>query len=145
MDTKQFLKDLRAERDRINDAIAALEALNGSGVTQTVPAPDAAKTAKSFPVASVAGKRVVSPEARQRMADAQKKRYAKAKRAAKKAAIAAPVAKTSAKAVPATTASVKRVGKPMSEATKKKLAAAAKASWARKKSAAPAAKKTATA
>ena len=42
MDTAQFLKDLRAERDRINNAISALEALNGSGVTQL-----SAKTATS--------------------------------------------------------------------------------------------------
>jgi hypothetical protein len=47
----------------------------------------------------------------------------------------APVAKTSAKAAPVAPISVKKVGKPMSEATKKKLAVAAKARWAAKKTA----------
>lgn len=142
MDTKQFLKDLCAERDRINNAIAALEALNGTGLTQptakNAPAPAAVKTAKATPGV---GKRVVSPEARQRMAEAQKKRYAKAKRAvkaaAKSAAVVGPVAKTSPIATGAR--------KPMSAATKKKLAVAAKARWAAKKSATPTAKRVATA
>jgi hypothetical protein len=142
MDTAQILTDLRAERDRINDAISALEALNGTGVptAKTAPVPAAVKTAKPAPVAApVAGKRVISPEGRQRMAEAQKKRYAKAKRAvktaAKKGAVVAPTAVKSAKAAPVASPGVKRAGKPMGEATKKKLAVAAKARWAAKKAA----------
>jgi hypothetical protein len=72
------------------------------------------------------------------MAEAQKKRYAKAKRAvkaaAKKAAVVAPTAKP-AKTAPVASSGVKKVGKPMSAATKKKLAVAAKARWAAKKTA----------
>jgi hypothetical protein len=56
--------------------------------------------------------------------------------AAKKAAVVAPVAKTSAKAAPVASPVVKKGGKPMSEATKKKLAVAAKARWAAKTAAA---------
>jgi hypothetical protein len=145
MDTAQILTDLRAERDRINNAITALEALNGNAAIPTktatkAPAPAAVKTVKAAPVAApVAAKRVISPEGRQRMAEAQKKRYAKAKRAvkaaAKKAAVVAKVVTTSAKAAPVASPVVKKVGKPMSETTKKKLAVAAKARWAAKKTA----------
>jgi hypothetical protein len=65
------------------------------------------------------------------------------KSAAKKAAVV-PATTKPAKAAPVASPGVKKVGKPMSEATKKKLAAAAKARWAAKK-AAPAAKKAVTA
>lgn len=109
MDTVQFLADLRAQRDRINDAITALEALNGNAVTPAKSAVKAAKPAevkstKSAPVASTAStKRMISPEARQRMAEAQQKRWAKKKRAVKVAAKKA--------AAPAVAAAVKEATK----------------------------------
>jgi hypothetical protein len=148
MDTAQILTELRAQRDRTIKAIAALEALNGTVISPSAPGKTAAHVGingdKTASVAPAATKRVVSPEARQRMAEAQKKRYAKAKRAvkaaAKKTAAVAPVATKSAKTAAATSPVTKKVGKPMSEATKKKLAAAAKARWAAKK---PTAKKVA--
>jgi hypothetical protein len=99
MDTAQILADLRAQRDRITAAIAALESLNGTAATPAKIAakPAAVKSAK-IPAAK---KRVVSPEARQRMAEAQQKRWAKKKRAvksaAKKAAAPVPVAKETPK------------------------------------------------
>jgi hypothetical protein len=140
MDTAQILNDLRAQRDRTINAIAALEALNGAAIS---PAKTATKAAshvgingdKTASVAPASTKRVISPEGRQRMAEAQKKRYAKAKRAVKAAAkkvAVAPVATKSAKTAAVTSHVAKKVGKPMSEATKKKLAVAAKARWAAK-------------
>jgi hypothetical protein len=131
MDTAQFLTDLRAERNRIDNAITALESLNGNAVTTVkAPAPAVAKAAPVAPAAS--GKRVVSPEARQRMAEAQQKRWAKKKRAVKAAAGVPAAAKPAVKAAPVIFPIVKKVGKPMSAATKKKLALAAKAQWAAK-------------
>jgi hypothetical protein len=141
MDTAQFLTDLRAQRDRINDAIAALEALTVNGISKPA-AKYAAKTAtkvngaKTASVAPSSGeKRVVSPEARQRMAEAQQKRWAKKKRAvkaaAKKAAVV-PAAVKPPKDAPVANTAAQGARKPMSAATKKKLAVAAKARWAAK-------------
>jgi hypothetical protein len=78
MDTKTILADLRAQRDRIDQAIEALESLNGT------PATRAGKPASGTKPTTT--KRVVSPEARRRMAEAQQKRWAKKKRAVKAAA-----------------------------------------------------------
>ena len=78
MDTSNILATLRAERNRIDQAIAALEALNETSATKVAkPAPGTKQTVT---------KRVVSPEARLRMAVAQQKRWAKKKRAVKAAA-----------------------------------------------------------
>ena len=75
MDTKAIIADLRVQRDRIDTAIVALEALNGAASATT---PIAVKRANTAPVTSPAtSKRVVSAEARQRMAAAQQKRWAK--------------------------------------------------------------------
>jgi ABC-type uncharacterized transport system fused permease/ATPase subunit len=94
IDTAQILADLHAQRDRINNAISALEALNGTAVPQHAakPAtkaekPVAMKSVKTAPVAPPATtKRVISTESRQRMADAQQMRWAKKKKVAKAAA-----------------------------------------------------------
>jgi hypothetical protein len=68
------------------------------------------------------------------MAEAQQKRWAKKRRAvkaaAKKVAVLTPVA---TKSVKVASAAPKGARKPMSPATKKKLAVAAKARWAAKK------------
>ena len=155
MDTAQVLAYLHAQRDRIVNAIAALEAMGWTAAVKltnstttkaaTPAAVNSAKAAQAaFPAAT---KRVISPEARQRMAEAQKKRYAKAKRAvkatAKKAAVVVSATEKPAKAAPIASA-VKGARKPMSAATKEKLALAAKERWAAKKAPAKkAAKKSA--
>jgi len=85
MDTTKILTDLRTQRDHIIAAITALEALNPTAVSHPTAkaATPALKTART---ATVAGKRVISAQARQRMALAQQKRWAKKKRAVKAAA-----------------------------------------------------------
>jgi hypothetical protein len=100
MDTLRILAELHGERERIDQAIEALESLNGSTskpktfktATKTTK-PVVVKREKTAPVASPATKkRVISPEGRQRMAEAQQKRWAKRKKAvnaAKKAVAAA--------------------------------------------------------
>jgi hypothetical protein len=100
MDILGFLAELYSERDRIDSAITALEALNGNAITpaKTAIKPHAVKSAKAFPVSATATKRVVSPESRKKMANAQQKRWAKKKRAVKAAAKkAAPVTTEAAK------------------------------------------------
>jgi hypothetical protein len=89
MDILGFLTELYSERNRINQAIAALESLNGTAAVsaKTAAKPAAVKTSKT---PAAATKRVVSPEARQRMAEGQQKRWAKKKRAVKAAAKKAP-------------------------------------------------------
>jgi hypothetical protein len=144
MDTAKFLTDLRAQRDRIDNAITALEAISDNIAAPTKKAAQAPASANATGTAVLPKKRVLSPEGRQAIIEATRKRWAKKKRAEKAAAKKAAVTPT---AVKPATASVKKVGKPMSEATKKKLALAAKARWAAKKTAAktPAAKKAVTA
>jgi hypothetical protein len=110
MDTVQILIDLRAQRERVDRAIAAVEALNGTGVLTAKAATKAATpeepSSKPTPSPVSSAKRVVSREGRQRMAEAQQKRWAKKKRAvkaaARKAAAVAPSAAKPAKAAPAT-------------------------------------------
>jgi aspartate carbamoyltransferase catalytic subunit len=85
MDTSKILADLRAQRERVNQAIAALEALDGAAVSRQKAT---TSTKASAPVATpkpVAKKRVISPEGRKRMAEAQQKRWAKKTKAAKTA------------------------------------------------------------
>ncbi len=64
MDTTSILADLRAERDRINQAISALETFGGSAT--------ASKSKKT-------GRRHMSAAARRKISEAQKKRWAKQK------------------------------------------------------------------
>lgn len=139
MDILGILAELHGQRDRITQAIEALESLNGS-TASTTKSPTRAAVKEAVPVASsTAKKRVLSPEGRKAIADATRKRWAKKKRAAKaaakKAAAVTPAAVKPAKDAPAAFPVVKKVGKPMSPATKKKLALAAKARWAAKKTA----------
>lgn len=112
MDTSTILATLRAQRDRIDQAIAALEALNGASATEAAkPALGTKQTAK---------KRVFSPESRQRMAEAQQRRWSKKRRAVKAAAkkIAAPTP-SATKLVKVASPTPKGARKPMSAATKK--------------------------
>jgi hypothetical protein len=70
MNTAQILSDLRAERNRISQAIAALELLESS-VTPAMPAPAKAKS----------GVRRISAAGRKRISEAAKKRWAEARQA----------------------------------------------------------------
>ncbi len=84
MDTKLILIDLRAERDKLNQVIFALEALNGTAPNSVFRQPLRNSTRTTVPDARpTSANRVISPESRKRMAEAQRKRWAKKKRAAK--------------------------------------------------------------
>lgn len=76
MDTRKILSELRAERDRIDKAIAALEALD------TIAAP-AARTSKPGP--KPRGRRQMSAEGRRRISEMMKKRWAERKKKARAA------------------------------------------------------------
>jgi hypothetical protein len=108
------LQELRAERSRaqlqvekLDQAISVIESLTGSGTSRNAAHP----------------KRIISAASRQKMAEAQKARWANVRKGPQSAGIA--------KAVPAGSATpVKRT---MSEAARKKIAAAQRARWARAK------------
>ncbi len=79
MDTARLIRDLRAEKGRIDRAIAALEALNGAGArSQSLrsAAPTVQKTRK---------RGVMSAAGRKRISEMMKKRWAARRKAAKKA------------------------------------------------------------
>jgi hypothetical protein len=76
MDTTRLTRDLRAEKGRIERAIAALEALSSDGA-----GPQTTRTAG----ANKAGRRKMSPAARKRISEMMKKRWAARRKAAKKA------------------------------------------------------------
>ena len=104
MDIKPILTDLKAELNRLNQAIAALESLDGT-VTATTPA------AKAAPVQ--AKKRGLTPAGRRRLSEKMKARWA-ARR--KQVAKLAPQ-KTSGR-------------RTMSAASRKKMAEAQRKRWA---------------
>jgi hypothetical protein len=113
LDTKQILTELRAELNRLNQAIAALESLDGTA-TATTP------TGKAAP--AHAKKRGLTPAGRRRLSAMMKARWeARRKQTVKP---------TSTKA---------GAHKPMSAATKKRLSLLAKRRWAARKKAAKAA------
>jgi hypothetical protein len=72
MNITALLSQLRAERDRVDQAIAALQALDGTG--QSAAPPKAARR----------GRRKMSAAARKRIAAAQKKRWAAVKASKKR-------------------------------------------------------------
>jgi hypothetical protein len=114
MDTRTILADLKTELNRLNQAIAALESLDGTATTTTPAAIDAPKRG---------GRRRMSDAGRRRMSEAAKARWA-----ARRKQVAKPTTnKTGAH-------------KPMSAATKKRLSVLAKRRWAARKKAAKAAK-----
>jgi len=80
MDTKNILSQLRAERDRINQAIAALETLDSKGGGFRRGRGRAASTGvKAAPVTR--RRRRMSAAARKRLSEMMKKRWAARKRA----------------------------------------------------------------
>ena len=126
MDTQEILANLRAERDRLNQAIAALEALDETTKPASRPGRKIKEPAKNKT-------RTMSAAGRQRIAEAQKKRWAKKKAAAKSAA---KTTAAGAKAVPSKTATPKKAKRVVSAESRKKIAAAQKKRWAKKKVAA---------
>jgi hypothetical protein len=123
MDTKQVLTDLRAELNRIDRAIVALESLDGTGsLKATVPsAPPAPIKAR--------GRRRLSAAARKRLSEATKKRWMKYR----KESAPAPAA-LATKAAPKQTAAKRRVAKGgLSAAGRKRLSEMMKKRWAEKR------------
>lgn len=80
MDTRKILAELKSERDRINAAIAALEALEGRASAGTARV--AAKSATPKPAVK---KRKLTPAGRRRLSENMKRRWAERKKAAAKA------------------------------------------------------------
>jgi hypothetical protein len=136
MDTSKILNDLRAERERIDRAIAALEALTPNA-TQTAPGtqslararagrkPSSAKQAS----ASTTGGRTMSPAARRRISLAAKKRWAEKKNAAQPQA-------TAKQTAPKQTAAKQAKKAGLTAAGRKRLSENMKKRWAAKKKAA---------
>jgi len=108
----QALSQLKAQRDRLNTAIAALEGLAGGEKPQAAPATIRTSAAGG----GRRGPRKMSAEARARIAASQRARWAKLRSASGAAKPAVKHAKTH---------------RTHSEATKQRIAAAAKARWAR--------------
>ena len=154
MDTNQILTDLRAHRDRLDKAIAALELLGGGNDLPTPlgrPGPrtltPASTVASAAPAAQ--GKRRISPEGMARIVAATKARWARVRAATKAPGAGRRVlsaaarkamseaskrrwaahtkgAAVAAKAAPA-------AGRTLSAAARKRLSELARARWARQK------------
>jgi len=110
MDTSRILTDLRAERDRIDRAISALEALNGNAVRNAAAFQRGSKGIGGLVTRQTASGRGISAAGRKRISEAAKKMWARRKKQA-----------------------ASRPRGAMSAATKKKLSQAAKARWAERK------------
>jgi hypothetical protein len=80
MNTKEILATLRAERDKLDKAITALEALGETSLASTNAGDKTAKGTASKPK-----KRVMSAAGRKRIAEAQRARWA-ARKASEKTA-----------------------------------------------------------
>ncbi len=83
MDILKMLSDLRSERDQIEDAILVLERLaRGHGKRRGRPPKWMANThSRQASQVEVPKRRVVSAEARKRMAEAQRRRWATVRKA----------------------------------------------------------------
>jgi hypothetical protein len=120
------LQQLRAERreaqlhvEKLDQAISLLTSLNGSGAPRTTNQPTQITSASE---SSSAPKRFISKASRRKMAQAQRARWARAKKESQPALVAA--AKTT------TPAPVKHT---MSAAARRKIAAFQRARWAKLK------------
>lgn len=120
MDTSKIIVDLKAERDRLDQAIAAIQALDNS-VLKSEP-PKAVATSFPYGANQPRVRRTMSLAARKKIAAAQRKRWA-----AQKKATPAKEAASAKKATPA---------RHMSAATRKRLSELAKKRWAERKKAA---------
>ena len=79
MDTYRIIAELRAERDRIDRAISALEAVNSTGRRKAGRPPRAAATRRKRGRMSAAARRKLSRLLRQRWAAGKMKPRAKAR------------------------------------------------------------------
>jgi hypothetical protein len=118
MDTRTILADLKAELNRLNQAIAALEALDGTGTAAPITTTAAAK-----PGLQAGKRRRMSAAGRRRISEAAKARWAAKRKTVAKPAAEDPAAK---KAV---------VRHTMSPAARKKIAEAQRKRWAAQKKA----------
>ena len=109
METDRILAELRAERDRINQAIAAIEGLSGAG-NHVVRSGRPRTTTQAAP-AQRRGRRGMSAAGRKRLSDMMKQRWESRKAAAKKTGTT----------------------RHMSAATRKRLSELAKQRWAERK------------
>jgi hypothetical protein len=109
MDTRTILADLKTELNRLNQAIAALESLDGT-VTATTPTANTAPTH--------AKKRGLTPAGRRRLSEKMKARWA-----ARRKQVAKPVSKKTTGRRTVSAASRKK----MAEAQRKRWAAVKKA------------------
>jgi hypothetical protein len=116
MDTRRIIVDLKAERDRINQAIAALESLDGTATAMPRATTVAAKSAAKQP-----RRRGLTPAGRRKLSAMMKARWAARRKQAAKPAAKQP-----------------RGRRTMSAAARKKIAEAQKARWAARKKAATA-------
>ena len=114
MDTNRILAELRAERDRIDQAISAIEAVNSTGRRRVGRPPKAAR--------KVRRRGRMSAAARRKMSRLMKQRWAQGKMKPAKAS---------------------KQMRRMSRAARKKIAAAQRARWAKVKTQQRAEKKTA--
>jgi len=79
MDLKSVLEQLQVERDRVNQAIAALESLQGVSSAPRRGRPP--KNQNSFSsIVAMPKKRTMSPAARRRISEMMKKRWAERRR-----------------------------------------------------------------
>lgn len=132
MDSTSILAELRAERDRIDQAIAAIEGLNSTGNHTARRGRPPAITAQAAPKQARVGRRI-SAAGRKRIAEAARAMWARRKKAA-----AATKIMGTKKAAPAKKSAAKKVApaRHMSTATRKRLSELAKARWAARKAAA---------
>lgn len=82
MNVKQLLADLKNERQRVDRAIAALEALDGTGAPSRFPGK---RTATSAATAPKRRRRGMSAAGRKRISEMMKARWAARRKATKKA------------------------------------------------------------
>jgi len=80
MDIKSVLEQLQTERDRVNQAIAALEILQGVSSAPRRGRPPKNPTQYGGSVVSMPKKRTMSPAARRRISEMMKKRWAERRR-----------------------------------------------------------------
>jgi len=130
MDTNTILAELRAERDRLNQAIAAIEQLDSKNLRTRGERQDKANTAPERP----RGRRRMSAAARARIAAAAKAMWARRRAAAAGGKIRGMAKAASAKKA----APVKKAvpARHMSAAVRKRLSKLAKQRWAARKKAA---------
>ncbi len=112
MDTRTILANLKAERYRLDQAIAALESLDGSALAM----PAASTSAKA--VSTQPKQRRLTAAGRRKLSAMMKARWAARRKAAAKSAAAKPASKATGGR------------RTMSPATRKRISEAAKKRWA---------------